>query len=110
MSLSVQHPDKDDIVMIIEKNTTPEEDEFCKYPCYIARIQRQFINTKNRWFKARYPHHRFIMEEPDNANRIHAFNRFEEKEFVERFQQRHFRLVDILHDVLYALTTPATQE
>ena len=39
-------PDKDNIVMIIEKNTTPEEDEFYEYPYYIARIQRRFIGTK----------------------------------------------------------------
>ena len=32
--------------MIIEKNTAPEDDEFYEYPYYIARIQRQFINTK----------------------------------------------------------------
>ena len=44
--------DPDDIVMIIEKNTTPEEDEFYEYPYYIARIQRRFIDTKIRWFKA----------------------------------------------------------
>ena len=50
------------------------------------------------------------MEEPDNANSIHAFNRFEEKGFVERFQQLHFRLVDIPCDVLYALATPTIQE
>ena len=100
----------DNIVTIIEKNTTPEEDEFYEYPYYIARIQRQFINTKKPWFKARYPHHRLIMEELDNAISIYAFNRFEEKGFVERFQQRHFRLVDMTRDVLYALVMPATQE
>ena len=88
--------------MIIEKNTTPEEDEFYEYPYYIARIQRRFINTKRRWFKAQYPHHRFIMKGQDNANGIHAFNRFEEEGFVERFQC-HFRLVDIPHDAFYAL-------
>ena len=32
-------PGKDNIVMIIEKNTTPEEDEFYEHPYYIARIQ-----------------------------------------------------------------------
>ena len=48
-------PGKDNIVMIIEKNTTPEEDEFYEYPYYIARIQRRFINTKRQWFKAQYP-------------------------------------------------------
>ena len=102
-------PGKDNIVMIIEKNTAPEEDEFYEYPYCIAKVQRRFINTKRRWFKAQYPHHRFIMEELDNANSIHAFNRFEEKGYVERFQC-HFRLVDIPRDVLYALATPAIQE
>ena len=95
--------------MIVERNTTPEEDEFYEYPYYIARIQRRFINTKKRWFKAQYSHHRFIIEELDNANSIHAFNRFEEKGHVERFQC-HFRLVDIPRDVFYALATPAIQE
>ena len=71
-------PGKDNIAMIIEKNTAPEEDEFYEYPYYIARIQRRFITTKKRWFKAQYPHHRFIIEELDNANSIHAFNTFEE--------------------------------
>ena len=110
MSLSLQLPDKGNIVTIIEKNTSPEEDEFYEYPYYTARIQGQFINTKKRWFKAQYSHHRFITEGLENANSIHAFYRFEEEGFVERFQQRHFRFVDILRDVLYALAMPATQE
>ena len=114
----VPHADdsgKDNIVMIIEKNTPPppthllEEHEFYQYSYYTARIQRRFINTKRRWFKAQYPHHRFIMEELDNANSIHAFNRFEEKGHVERFQC-HLRLADIPHYALYALATPAIQK
>ena len=72
----------------------------------IPRIQRRFINTKRRWFKTQYPHHRFIIKELDNVNSIHAFNRFEEKEHVERF---HFRFVDIPRDVLYALAPPVIQ-
>ena len=32
-------PGANKIVMIIEKNTAPEEDEFYEYPYYIARIQ-----------------------------------------------------------------------
>ena len=76
---------KDNIVMTIEENTAPEEDEFYEYPYYIARIQRRFITTKIRWFKAQYPHHRPIIEELDNTNSIHAFNRLEEKGYVERF-------------------------
>ena len=36
----------DNIVMIIEKNTTLEEDGFYDFPYYIARIQRRFIKTK----------------------------------------------------------------
>ena len=50
-----------------------------------------------------------MIEELDNANSIHAFNRFEEKGYLERFQC-HVRLVDIPHDVFYALVTAATQE
>ena len=45
----------------------------------------------------------------ENANSIHAFNRFEEKGYVEHFQC-HFRLVDILHGVFYALAKPAIKE
>ena len=79
-------PGKGNIVMIIEKNTTPKEDEFYEYPYYIARIQWWFISTKRRWFKVQYSHHRFIIiEELDNANSIHAFNRFEEEGYVEHF-------------------------
>ena len=103
--LCANDPGKDNIVMIIEKNATPEEDEFYEYPYYNARIQRMFISTKRRWFRAQYPHHSFIIEALDNANSIHAFNRFEEKGHVECFQ-RHFRLVHLAHDALYALTTP----
>ena len=69
--------------MITEKNTAPEEDDFYEYAYYIGRIKQWFITTKRRWFKAQYPHHRFIIEELDNANSIHAFNRFEEKGHVE---------------------------
>ena len=101
-------PSKDKILKIIEKNTAPEEDEFYKYPYYIVRIQRRFITTKKRWFKVQYPHHRFIIEEVNNANSIHAFNRFEEKGYVEYFQC-HFRFVDIPRDVFYALAIPAIQ-
>ena len=43
-----KHPGKENILIIIEENTTPEEDEFYEYPYYIARIQRRFITTKKR--------------------------------------------------------------
>ena len=82
---------------------------FIEFLYYIARIQRRFINTKKRWFKAQYPNYRPIMEELDNANGIHAFKRFEEEGFAERFQC-HFRLVDIPRDAFHALAMPATQE
>ena len=100
---------KDNMVMIIEKNTAPEEEEVHEYPYYIARLQKLFISTKRRWFKAQYPRHRFIRAELDNANSTHAFHRFDEKEYVERFQC-NFRLVDIPRDALYALVTPAIQK
>ena len=98
-------PGEDNIVMIIEKNTAPEEDEFYDYRYYIARIQRWFISTKIRWFRAQYPEHRFIIEELENANSIHTFDIFGKEGHVERFQC-HFRLVDLARGALYALATP----
>ena len=106
---NAKDPGKDNIVMIIEKNTAPEKYLFCEYPYYIARIQQRFINTKRRCFKAQYPSHSFIMKDLENANSIDAFNKFEEKEYVERFQY-HFKLVDIPRDPLYALAMAVIQE
>ena len=100
-------PGKDNIVMIIEKNTTPEE--FYEYPYYITIIQPQFTTTKTGWFRVQYPHHRSIIEKLDDANSIHAFNRFKEEEHVERFQC-HFRLVNLARDPLYALATPTIHD
>ena len=44
-----KNPGKDNIVMVIEENTNPEEDEFYEYPYYSARIQRRFINIKQTY-------------------------------------------------------------
>ena len=41
-------PGKGNTVMIIEKNTTPNEDEFYEYPYFIARIQWLFISSKTQ--------------------------------------------------------------
>ena len=99
-------PGKYNIVIIIEKNTTPKEDEFYEYPYYIVRIQQWFISTRRRCFRAQYPHHRFIIDELDNGNSIHAFNQCDEERHVECFQC-HFRLVGLARDSLYALATPS---
>ena len=49
---NAKDPDKGNIVMITEKSTTPEEDEFYEYLYYVARKQRrQFINTKKHGLK-----------------------------------------------------------
>ena len=82
---------------------------FMSIPTILQEYNNDLLPPKKRWFKAQYPHHRFIIEELENANSIHAFNRFEEKKYVERFQC-HFRLGDIPHDAFYALATPAIQE
>ena len=79
-----EHRGLNTIFMIIEKKSTPEQDEFYEYPYYIARIQRQYAVTKKKWFRAQYPNHHFIVGELDNPNSIHAFNRFEEQGCVER--------------------------
>ena len=43
---------KDNVVMIIEENTTTKEDGVYKNPSCIARIQSRFITKKGRCFKA----------------------------------------------------------
>ena len=95
--------------MIIEKNTILDEAEFHEYPYYIATIKRLYITTIRQWFRVHYPNHRFLVEELDNANSIHAFNRFQKECHVERAQYR-FGLFDLVRDVLYALGTPETQD
>ena len=46
-----------------------------------------------------------MLEGLDNANSVHAFTLLEGEGHVEQFQC-HFRLVDLAHDVFYALGTP----
>ena len=82
---------------------------FMSIPTILRGYNDGSLTQGKRWLKAQYPYHRFIIEGLDNANSVHASNRFEEKEHVERFQC-HFRLVDIPRDALYALATPAIQE
>ena len=65
-----EDPGLDTIVMIIEKNSTPEQDKFYKYLYYIAKIQRRYAVTKKRCFGAQYPNHHFIVEELDTPNSI----------------------------------------
>ena len=103
------HPRKDRIVMIIEKNTISAGDEFYEYTYYITRIQRRFIATKGLSFRAQYLYHRFIVEEQDNANSIHAYYLFEEEDHVELFQC-HFKLADLAPDAFHVLGIPAIQE
>ena len=79
-------------------------------PTILRGYNDSSLTQKNNGLKHDNPHHRFIMEEPDTMNSIHAFSRFEEKGFVECFQQHHFRLADIPCDALYALAMSATQE
>ena len=44
--------------------------------------------------------------EIDNANSIHAFNRFEEEGHTDR-EYNHFRLIDLTREELYAMEVTA---
>ena len=48
MSLSVQHPGKDDIIIIIQKHTTSVNDKYHNLPYYVAKIQRRKRYVKLR--------------------------------------------------------------
>ena len=82
---------------------------FMSIPTALQEYNDGSLTQKYDGLRRNYPHHRFIMEGRDNANGIYAFNRFEEKRFVEWFLC-HFKLVDLPCDALYDLATPATQE
>ena len=92
-------PSKDNIVIIVRKHTTPENDKYHNLPYYIARIQRRKRYVKLRWLEQHFPDYEVIVE-IGNPNSIHAFNRFEEKGHVER-KFNHFRLIDLTRDNLY---------
>ena len=87
---------KDNIIIIVWKHTTPANDKYHDLPYYIARIQG----------RKRYVNDHEVIVEIDNANSIHAFNRFEEEGHAER-KYNHFRLIDLTREELYAMGVPA---
>ena len=71
-------PGKDNIIIIVRKDTTSTNCKYHDRPYYIARIQRRKRYVKLRWFDQQFPDHEVIVE-IDSPNSIHAFNRFEEE-------------------------------
>ena len=97
--------DKYNTVMIIEKNTTPEEDEFYEYPYYIARIQRRFSTRKRRWFREQYLHQRSCIIQIASMHLTDL-----KKKVMYIVFLCHFTLVDPARDTLYALGTPTIHD
>ena len=73
-----RNPSKDNIVIIVRKHTTPENDKYHNFPYYISRIQRRKWYVKLRWLERHFPDHEVIVE-IDNPNSIHAFNRLKDR-------------------------------
>ena len=73
-----RNPSKDNIVIIVRKHATPENDKYHNFPYYILRIQRRKRYVKLRWLERHFPDHEVIVE-IDNPNSIHAFNRLEDR-------------------------------
>ena len=92
-------PGLDNIVIIVRKHTTSEEDLYFHLPYYISRIQRRERYVKLRWLEQHFPDHEVIVE-IENPNSIHTFNRFEEEGHVQR-KFNHFRLIDLTRGNLY---------
>ena len=97
-------PGKDNIIIIVRKQTTSVKDKYHDLPYYVARIQRRKRYVKLRWFDRHFPDHEIIVE-IDNPNSIHAFNRFEEERHSEQ-KYNHFRLMDLTREELYAMGAP----
>ena len=96
-----RNPSNDNIVLIARKHTTPENDKYPNFPYYISRIQRRKQYVKLRWLERHFSDYEVIVE-LENPNSIHAFNKLEEEEHIER-KCNHFRLLDLTRDDLYPL-------
>ena len=57
--------------------------------CLEDRKTFDYHQRKKQLFKAQHPHHRFRVEELDNAHSIHIFHQFEEGGYLEFF----FRII-----------------
>ena len=98
-------PGKDNIIIIVRKYTTSANDKYHDLPYYIARIERRKRYVKLRWFDQHFPDHEVIVE-TDNANSIHAFNRFEKEKHAKR-KYNPVRLIDLTQEEFYAMGVPA---
>ena len=98
-------PGKDNIIIIVRKDTRPANDNYQDLPYYIARIQRRKRYVKLRWFDRHFPDHEVIVE-IDKPNSIHVFNRFDKEGHVEP-RYNHFRLRDLTREELYVMGVPA---
>ena len=96
---------KENIIIIGRKHTTPVKDKYHDLSYYVARIQRRKRYVKLKWFDRHFPDREVIVE-IDNLNSIHTFNRFEEEGHAER-KYKHFRLIDLTREDLYAMEVPA---
>ena len=103
-----QDPGKDNVVMIARKHTCEDDDKHFEYPYYISRIQRRVISAKRRWLFEKFPRCEEIVV-IDNPNSVHAFNRFEEEEHVQRYGC-HFKLLDLTREDLYGMGVPPIEE
>ena len=73
-----RNPSKDNIVIIVRKHTTPENDKYHNFPYYISRIQRRKRYVKLQWLERHFPDHEVTVK-IDNPNSVHAFNRLEDR-------------------------------
>ena len=100
--LHTRNPGKDNIIIIVQKNTICANDKYHELPYYVARMQRRKRYVKLRWFDWHFPDHEVIVD----PNSIHAFNRFEEEGHAEQ-KYSHFRLIDLRREEFYAVGVPA---
>ena len=100
-----KNPARDNIIIIVQKHTTPANHKFHDWPYYVARIQQRKRYVKLRWFDRHFPDHEIIVE-IHNPNSIYAFNQFEEEGHAEQ-KYNHFRLIDLTQEEFYVMGVPA---
>ena len=94
----------DNIIITVQKRTTPANGKFRDLPYYVARIQRHKRYVILRCFDRHFPDHEFIAE-IDNPNSIQAFNGFQEERHAEH-RYNHFRSMDLTREELYNMGVP----
>ena len=87
--------DIDTVFVAIEKNQSDEQGKAGQHPFYMLRCQKMQVNKSLSVLRAKYPEMEVLEPECDDANAIHAWNRFKRRILTKKnYYRNHFTLPD----------------